>query len=224
MSQVNPDLVKLIVQLHEYYSKDASNLAIEAYVDVLGKYPLAAVRKAVKRLLAESRWLPRAAEIRELLEGGSPQQRAARAWSQVLAALSQYGSSRPLIFDHAATHVALAEVGGWRRLCQTPSQDVHWVGKEFIERYSDAVRRLDLEVDVPFAKVINRLPEGRKAMPVTVGDAARAREVFARGVSETERAMLEHSTLCGEPRLVSGQAKQARIIPLERSRLENDDE
>lgn len=94
-------------------SKDEMRL----YFDALADLPIEAVVEGVKRHLRGAtgeagRFVPRPADI-TLALFGTPEQQAARAWTQVRMAFDKIGSGRSVRFDDPKVHFALAACGGW---------------------------------------------------------------------------------------------------------------
>lgn len=54
----------------------------------------------------------------------SVDERAALAWSKVLEAIRQFGAYHSVEFDDPAIAAAVADLGGWQALCDTPSDEL----------------------------------------------------------------------------------------------------
>ena len=87
------------------------------YFDLLAVLPLKAVAKGVQRHMRactgeNGRFAPRPADI-ILALFGTPEQQAARAWTQVRMAMAKIGLRTSVRFDDPKIHYALAACGGW---------------------------------------------------------------------------------------------------------------
>ena len=59
-----------------------------------------------------------------------------QAWSRVDKAVRRVGPYQSVVFDDAVVHRVIDEMGGWIKLCNTPSEeDYKFQGLEFSRRY-----------------------------------------------------------------------------------------
>lgn len=121
--------------------KDLGRTA-KALFDALSPYPYEAVEAAVKGSCRHERFFPMLADIVTRIEGTS-EERAAMAWALVLRAMGRWGYWDSVRFPDPAIHFAIQQMGGWRRLCSSLTNDeLPFRGRDFAQHYSmfDRVR------------------------------------------------------------------------------------
>ena len=101
------------------------------------RFDLVAVRDALGRHCMNpdsGQWLPKPADVVKLLEGGTLDA-AQIAWSKVQRAIESVGTYQSVVFDDAAIHLALTDMGGWILLGQVKLDELPFKQKEFENRY-----------------------------------------------------------------------------------------
>lgn len=107
---------------------------IIALFEGLKQYGLGDVSRAVSEHCRSERFFPMLADIVRRIEG-SAEDRAASAWALVLKAIERFGHSDSVRFPLPAIHYAVQQMGGWRHLCRTlTNDDLPFRAKDF-ERY-----------------------------------------------------------------------------------------
>mgnify|MGYP001571222255 CR=1 FL=1 len=102
-----------LAMLSEVFDKELSTAASEAYFGALRRYDIEAVRLAVERAICQCQFFPRPAQLIDLLEGGTIEDRAMLAWNRVLGALEAHGTGQSVDFGDQALHAAVLTIGGW---------------------------------------------------------------------------------------------------------------
>lgn len=128
--------------LAEIYGETVSPARIRAYFAALDDLELPAVRDAMRHAARTSKFFPRPAELRELVEG-AVDDRAVFQWAQVVAATKR----RSHEMDEAARE-AVSMMGGWQRVewvsyRACTAQDEAALRKEFLQLYRVACRRAE---------------------------------------------------------------------------------
>lgn len=93
--------------------KDALMLMFNA----LRQYSLVEISAAVCKLLLESPYIVKAADIARVI-GGTPSDRSALAWQTFKRALFEHGSFDSVAFGDPAAHYTIIRMGGWERLAK----------------------------------------------------------------------------------------------------------
>jgi hypothetical protein len=145
------DFATLMLGLGETYGEPVSDARMEIYFNALADMDLSDVRKAATAHVRMSKFFPRPAELRDVLDG-SPEDRAELAWMTVPAIVRRFGYYRePHVEDwhDAATRRAALELyGGWRALCSSlPAEGPELLGyrKAFLAAYRAYDNRAPLD-------------------------------------------------------------------------------
>jgi hypothetical protein len=160
------------------------------------RFTLDQVVKAVDTLTADpeaGKFLPKIGDITRVLEG-THADRSMLAWGKVLEALSSVGAYQDVIFDDAAIHAAVQDMGGWPKMCRGEIANLGYLQTAFCKAHIaytgrgtfDYPRSLpgDRSPDAEFEKV--GLPP---PTPVLVGDPEGCRRVFEGGSSTGKTAI-----------------------------------
>ena len=108
----------------------------EAFWLALSDLSLEQVRGAVIKALRTCRFMPSAAELRDLAGVMTPEMRAVLAWGALKRAIRKEGSWHSVHFDDAAVTAAVRNLGGWARLCSLESEELDkWVRRDFERIY-----------------------------------------------------------------------------------------
>jgi hypothetical protein len=80
-----PEFLKIVTAMSEMYQRDCSAAVIDLYFQALSDLAIEQVEAAVVSLLKTAKFMPRPAEIREIIEGPPPKTSPAeRAWVRLL--------------------------------------------------------------------------------------------------------------------------------------------
>lgn len=105
----------------ETLGEPMSATRIEGYFVALRDLPIDAVERALAQAMREWRAgggrpnFPRPADLRDLVTG-TPDDRAALAWSRLLGAIEIHGSYVSVDFRDPAMHAAIEAMGGWAEM------------------------------------------------------------------------------------------------------------
>ena len=128
--------------LIEAFHAEVSELGMHAYWITVQDFSSSDWSLAVRRALRESRFMPRASELRDYAQEISSDDRALAAWDEVRRAISQHGVYQSIDFEDRIINAAIRGMGGWRRVCMLPAEDFAvWGRKEFERQYVTFARR-----------------------------------------------------------------------------------
>lgn len=144
---MHDDFVRFGIKFAELctaFGETQSKERIEVYWSRLQGFDIERIERAIDYLIDHSRFFPKVAEIRELIEG-SEDDRAAQAWQLLIRAIEKGGPYASLHVDDAALADALLKTfGGWIEACNrlpVPGDPMHAnLQKQFSGYYRQAVR------------------------------------------------------------------------------------
>lgn len=170
------------------WKQDLSEFALSVWWQACEKYELQQVSRALSAHAMDpdaGRFAPKPADIVRQLEGTRTDQ-AAMAWAKVYEAAKSIGAYTDVIFDDAAIHAAIQDMGGWPAVCRTETRDLSYAQHRFSESYRayvakgqfDYPKRLpgDRSPDDEYARIGLQPPK-----PAVIGDVEKARAVFSGG-------------------------------------------
>jgi hypothetical protein len=182
------DFALLIAGVYAYHRQPCSDALIAMYWRGCQRWEFDQVQRAVDVLTHDAeagRFPPKIGDLARVLEG-THTDRAALAWGKTLEAMSSVGSYTDVVFDDAAIHAVVEDLGGWPKLCRTETKDLGYVQHRFCESYKayagrgkfDYPRRLmgDRSPDYEFEK--KGLPPPKAAL---IGDPNACRSVYQGG-------------------------------------------
>lgn len=131
-----PQLVQLVACLCESFGRTPSKVTYLAYEIGLSDLPIESITKAVERALRESRFMPSAAELRELAGETTKEDRAVLAWTALQSHL-YLGPYKHVDFDDPFTNATIRSLGGWPTFLSrfSGAEAEKWLRKEFIDTY-----------------------------------------------------------------------------------------
>lgn len=116
----------------------AMSETLQVYAEMLADLDFADAERAVVEIIAESRFFPTIAEIRERVASERVALPPAElAWADVLAAVRKVGVYRTPVFDNPCTAIAVSNVG-WRAICNSETPGVERA--HFIRAYERALQ------------------------------------------------------------------------------------
>lgn len=126
----------LIRVLAATFSVELSPAAIEGYWLVLSELSEDQLKVALRRGLAECKFMPRPAELLAFVGGPNRETQIAIAWEAVRRAIDKHDYTDSVDFGPLVNAV-VRNLGGWQRLCAlgTEALDV-WARKEFERVYA----------------------------------------------------------------------------------------
>lgn len=129
--------VAVVTGLCEVFARPAmSDAAIDLYLGALADVPVADLERAASRLVQQSRFFPKPAELREAAGHGvvAVADKALRAWADARNGIHEIGAYASVTFVDKTAARTIEAMGGWIAFCK-PSQDEEWQRKEFLETY-----------------------------------------------------------------------------------------
>jgi len=130
-------LVELVAGLCEAFNRTPTKATFEGYTIGLEDIPLPAIEGAVRRALRELRFMPTAAELRELAGDLSSSDRAVIAWDCVLKHLHLGPYKHVSFVDDRIINATIRNMGGWPTFTSrfTDAESEKWLRKEFLDTY-----------------------------------------------------------------------------------------
>ena len=143
-------VLRAVDELARHHNKAMSRDQIELYVRYLSDLDDGTLKQAAANLICLLRFFPKVAEMREeavrIDLGGEFAPHPVSAWREVLAGIQAHGRASVPSWSHQAIGVALDQIGGYRRVCD--SQLVEAERSKFCDVYehlvSEEKRRLML--------------------------------------------------------------------------------
>jgi|TARA_R100000501_G_scaffold14495_1_gene26165 hypothetical protein len=143
-------VLRAVDELARHHNKAMSRDQIELYVRYLSDLDDGTLQQAAANLICLLRFFPKVAEMREeavrIDLGGEFAPHPVSAWREVLAGIQSHGRASVPSWSHQAIGVALDQIGGYRRVCD--SQLVEAERSKFCDVYehlvSEEKRRLML--------------------------------------------------------------------------------
>jgi len=143
-----PAFLKIVTAMSEMYQRDCSAAVIDLYFEALRSLAIEQVQAAVVILLETSKFMPRPAEIREVIEGPAPKTSPAeRAWTRLLEMVGTlHECNRVECNDPALGKAIKVTFGGWDHAVHkfTWDPNLDQIGravlrKDFIAAYETAM-------------------------------------------------------------------------------------
>lgn len=107
-----PEFLKLCALMSQAFDKPLGDALAKIYFEGLADFSIEQVAAAVNQAVKTKTFLPKVAELRQLVEG-SIEDRASQAWAAFLDAVRDGGMSSVQFFEPAAAIAMDAVFGGW---------------------------------------------------------------------------------------------------------------
>lgn len=118
------------------FRSEATTAMIQGYWMGLQDLPVESVEQALAASLRTSRFMPTAAELRELAGVPSTEDSALLAWASLDRAVSEHGAYQSVDFEDKTINATVRHLGGWERICGLPAEEFDkWLKKEFLRVY-----------------------------------------------------------------------------------------
>lgn len=140
-------VAKVLAVLAEVYGVELTRSLVKAYQMVLRDIDNDVLERASASWMAKSKWFPKPADLREeaIDQIAPPFLPAEEAWTMVLQHAERYGYDRkPDFEDERVTQAAL--LTGWRDICYTEYNQLHYVRNRFERIYESLVTRSKEEI------------------------------------------------------------------------------
>jgi hypothetical protein len=123
------------------FRQEATEALFEGYRLGLEGIPIDAIERAIKRAIQGSKFMPSAAELRELAGDMLPADRAVKAFSAVETAYHRHVEGPSLDFDDRIVNATIRNMGGWEAFTERWEQEGRtWTRKEFERIYVSLCR------------------------------------------------------------------------------------
>ena len=121
------------------FRQEATRALVKGYELGLEDLPIASIEQAVARALRQCKFMPSAAELRELAGEMLPAHRAVLAWGVVVKTLAKYDHWDSVDFDDPVINATIRNLGGERGWEDLPAkledEGTKWVRKDFERVY-----------------------------------------------------------------------------------------
>lgn len=131
------EFIRFLTALAANFGREADEPTCMAYEIGLADLPLADCKAAMLRAMRECKFMPPAAELRELAGVQKPRERAVLAWEALDNAVADVGYYRSVDFDDPFINATVRNLGGWERVCEMEGEEFpKWFRKEFERVYA----------------------------------------------------------------------------------------
>lgn len=182
------EFAQLITDVLAYYRQDASRFVLDLWWNACQGVEMQQVQQALQKHCTDperGQFAPKVADIAAALFGTSTD-RAAIAWGKAIDAASRVGAYTDVVFDDAAIHAVIEDLGGWPKFCRSETAELSYLQHRFTESYRAYIGRG--EFDYPRCLMGDRSPDdvyARKGLPppkpAVIGDAEKARAIYSIG-------------------------------------------
>ncbi len=183
-----PAFLALMKGIHALHRQPLSDPLLLIYWNACAEFTIEQVTHACNVLTRDAergKFIPKPGDITFVIEGTSTD-RAMIAWGKVLEGMQSVGAYRDVVFDDAAIHAAVLDMGGWPKMCRGDMKDISYLQTAFTKAHKaytgrgtfDYPRSLpgDRSPDSEYIKAGLPVPE-----PVLIGDRAACRAVYLGG-------------------------------------------
>ncbi len=184
------DFSLLLTDVLAYYRQNVSPFTLSVWLQACQSFEFEQVSAALTAHAMDPErgvFAPKVADIIRVLSG-TKTDRAMLAWGKVHEAMGRVGAYTDVVFDDAAIHAAVDDLGGWPKVCRTKVEELSYLQHRFCEAHKaytgrgqfDYPRRLtgDRSPDEEFAK--RGLPPPR---PAVIGSRDVAAMVYQGGTT-----------------------------------------
>jgi Domain of unknown function (DUF6475) len=137
----------LITDVLAFYRQDASSFALSVWWQACAEFDLEQVRKALTAHAMDPEhgtFAPKPADLVRVLQG-TRTDRANIAWGKVYEAMQRVGAYTDVIFDDAAIHAVIEDLGGWPKLCRCNMDELGFIQSRFMKSYQAYAAQVDFE-------------------------------------------------------------------------------
>lgn len=190
------ELARFLSEALSYWRADLSRFSLSVWQQACEPYTLEQVRKAITAHATDPQrgmFAPKVADIVRALQG-THGDRSLLAWGKTLQAMSAVGAWRDVVFDDPVIHAVVHDLGGWVKLCRTPTNELSYLQHRFCQSYQAYATQQDLSYPAVLAGECAPAAEYRRfglpaPEPIAFGDPQKAQLVLARGSNEATRLM-----------------------------------
>lgn len=176
------------VMVGMYGKPELARETLAMWFMALQRFDLPEIRCALSRHVGDpdrGQFPPRPADIVRQIDG-SNSGAAPLAWGKVIRAAAQVGSYATVVFDDAAIHAAIADLGGWPEICRCTNDELPFLQRRFESAYRSYRERgnFDYPSRLLGTHAISNTARGFDTGGATlIGDPQACRLVQERGVS-----------------------------------------
>jgi len=182
-------LLSVLTGVHDFYGKEMSEFALQVWAQACETYDVEQVTKALSAHLMDAdrgQFMPKPADIVRQIQGTNTD-RSLIAWGKAYESMQRVGAYTSVCFDDAIIHSVIEDMGGWQKVCRSETDELGYIQKRFCDLYRAYAARghdrhpayLVGEHEMNNAK----LGYTNHAKPTLIGNAERAKQVLAQGVS-----------------------------------------
>jgi hypothetical protein len=130
----------------QLYEKEMNKMKLSVYFSALQNYSISQVQEGVNKHVKNTEtgsFMPKPSDIIKQLEGTQKDAQrqlegmAEIQWMNVMTAIGRYGSYQTPKLDDPYTRACITALGGWTPLCAKTTEQLTWVGKEFVKLYQN---------------------------------------------------------------------------------------
>ncbi|MDO9252582.1 MAG: DUF6475 domain-containing protein [Hydrogenophaga sp.] len=188
-----------------YYKTEATAMVLDVWWNALRGMDMEQARKALSAHVTDpdrGQFSPKIADVVRAVHG-THADRSLLAWGKVMEALTAVGAYQNVVFDDPAIHATVEDLGGWPKLCRTPTKDIGYVQHRFCETHRSYTNRGQFEYPHLLGGDQDTKRWGAPALPMLIGDPQRAADIYHGGNkgSKTPMTLLanEAAKLLGLP-------------------------
>lgn len=192
--------VELLTQCLGFYGQAVSPFAVSVWWQACSGCDIEQVRKALTAHAMDpdrGQWAPKPADIVRQLHG-TQTDRSLIAWGKVLDAARRVGAYQSVVFDDAAIHSAITDLGGWPAFCRTTVDELPFLQRRFTaahQAYSTRPGSQHPPRLVGAHEAANMLTGRSSAPAVLIGDQTAARWIEVSGRVGTSAASVPVASL-----------------------------
>lgn len=173
----------ILIAVGELYGKTISEMLTELYWQSLKSFALTDIKQAFNFHINNpdvGQYFPKPADLVRFIEG-SAATKALQAWINTEKAILKFGAYQSIIFDDPLIHAVIAAMGGWIKLCATPSKELQFYAHEFQRRYMIFVDKPP-EIYPKYCCGLIEYENDKKGFPIKsrlfVGDVKKTKQIM----------------------------------------------
>ena len=146
---------KTILAMAELRGRKMSGDALDLYLAAIADIPTPDLQRACATAIKRDKFMPDPSTLLEIAGLALPApptvaDRAVTVWTHVLDAIRSVGAYQSVAFDDPHIHHAIRAVGGWIRICDTDTEELHsFTRKAFLDAYASATRTNPMPAALP---------------------------------------------------------------------------
>lgn len=188
MNDKHTQMAALVTDVLKFYGQDVTRFTLQVWLNAMQPFEIETVSRAFSKHVSNperGQFPPKPADIVKALQG-TMTDRAALAWGKVLDSMSSVGAYSDIVFDDAAIHAAINDMGGWPKVCRTDTSELGFLQHRFTQAHKAYTERG--QFDYPRRLSGDRSPDQdyeRRGLPLPkpalIGNPDTARAVYRAG-------------------------------------------